>query len=81
MRIQGETGVFFTIFCVDPDMVVYSDGDLATMDLETMIKFWSGMNQEGIGVLAGGRWYMNIAHNDADVDRTLKAADKIMATL
>lgn len=81
MRIQGETGVFFTIFGVDPDTVVYSDEDLATIDLETMIKFWSGMNHEGIGVLAGGRWYMNIAHNDTDVDRTLKAADKVMATL
>jgi glutamate-1-semialdehyde 2,1-aminomutase len=81
MRIQGATGVFFTIFGVDPDRVIYSDEDLATIDLETMLKFWSGMNQEGISVITGGRWYMNIAHSDADVDKTLKAADKVMATL
>jgi glutamate-1-semialdehyde aminotransferase len=39
------------------------------------------MKQEGISVLAGCRWFMTIAHTDADVDRTLEAADKVMATL
>jgi glutamate-1-semialdehyde aminotransferase len=52
-----------------------------TIDMEKTLKFWSGMNHEGIGVLAGGRWYMSIVHTDADVQRTLEAADKVMGTL
>jgi glutamate-1-semialdehyde 2,1-aminomutase len=81
MRIQSERGVFFTIFGVDPDTVVYSDEDMATIDLEKIFAFWAGMYQEGICMLAGGRWYMTITHMDADVERTLEAADKVMETL
>ena len=81
MRVQGETGVFFTVFGVDEDTVLYSEADLATIDLEAMINFWAAMYQEGISVLAGGRWYMTIQHTDADVERTLKAADKVFETL
>jgi len=81
MRIQGAPGVFFTIFGVDRDAVVYSDEDLMTIDLDTMLRFWSGMHHEGIGVLAGGRWYMSIVHTEADVDQTLAAADRVMAGL
>jgi len=82
LRIQGARGVFFTIFGADSDKVIYSDEDLMTsLDLEKTLNFWSGMNLEGIGVLAGGRWYMSIAHTEADVEKTLKAADKVMGTL
>jgi glutamate-1-semialdehyde 2,1-aminomutase len=81
MRIQGATGVFFTIFGIDRDKIVYSDEDLETIDVETMLNFWAGMYQQGIGVLAGGRWYMSIVHTEADVERTLAAADIVMETL
>jgi glutamate-1-semialdehyde 2,1-aminomutase len=81
MRIQGARGVFFTIFGVDSDRIVYSDEDLATIDVDAMLKFWAGMYQEGIAVLAGGRWYMSIVHTEADVERTLAAADIVMETL
>jgi glutamate-1-semialdehyde 2,1-aminomutase len=81
MRIQGARGVFFLIFGADSDKTIYSDDDLmASIDLDKTLNFWSGMNLEGIGVMAGGRWYMSIAHTDADVDRTLQAADKVMGS-
>ncbi len=81
LRIQGARGVFFTIFGLDNETVVYTDLDLAELDIEALFKFWEGMHDEGIGVLAGGRWYMSTAHTDEDVDRTLEAADKVMGTL
>lgn len=82
MRIQGARGVFFIIFGADSNKTIYSDEDLMTsLDLEKTLNFWSGMNLEGIGVMAGGRWYMSIAHTDADVEKTLEAADKVMGTL
>jgi glutamate-1-semialdehyde 2,1-aminomutase len=81
MRVQGARGVFFTVFGVASDHTLYTDEDLAALDLPKIINFWGGMQEQGILVLVGGRWYMNIAHNDSDVDRALTAADKVMATL
>ena len=81
MRIQGATGVFFTLFGLDPDKVVYTDEDLAAADLVKTFAFWAGMHHEGIGVMVGGRWYMSIVHTEADVAKTLAAADRVMASL
>ena len=39
------------------------------------------MQNEGIFIMRGGRMYMNIAHTDADIEKTLDAADKAMAKL
>jgi glutamate-1-semialdehyde 2,1-aminomutase len=79
--IHGARGVFFTIFGVKPGTVIYTDEDMATLDLEMIVNFWADMKQEGISILAGARWYPTISHNDADVDATLEAADKVMAAL
>ena len=81
LRIQSERGVFFTAFGVDKDNVLYTEEDLAALDLETTLGFWAAMAQEGILVLAGGRWYMSIVHTDKDVETTLQAADKVMEAL
>jgi len=81
LRIQSERGVFFTAFGIDKDKVLYTEEELMTIDLETTLGFWAAMAQEGILVLAGGRWYMSIAHTDKDVETTLQAADKVMEAL
>jgi len=61
--------------------VLYTEEDLASIDIEATLGFWAGMAQEGILVLAGGRWYMSIVHTDEDVEKTLQAADKVMEAL
>ncbi|MBW2617253.1 MAG: aminotransferase class III-fold pyridoxal phosphate-dependent enzyme [Deltaproteobacteria bacterium] len=81
MCIQGDTGVFFTIFGVEKGTVVYTDEDMADLDIPMLLKFWEAMKQEGFAILTGGRWYMTIVHTDEDIDRTLESADKVMATL
>ena len=68
--------MFFTAFGIDKDTVLYTDEDLAAT-----LGFWAGMAQEGVFVLAGGRWYMTLVHTDEDVERTLQAADKVMEAL
>jgi glutamate-1-semialdehyde aminotransferase len=73
--------VFFTAFGVEKDSALYTEEDLAALDLETTLGFWAGMAQEGILVLAGGRWYMTIVHTDKDVETALQAADKVMEAL
>ena len=81
LRIQSERGVFFTAFGIDKDTVLYTEEDLASIDLETTLGFWAAMAQEGVLVLAGGRWYMTVVHTDEDVEKVLQAADKVMETL
>jgi glutamate-1-semialdehyde 2,1-aminomutase len=79
MRIQGGRGVFFTMFGLDPASVAYTDEDLEGIDFGLYLKFWAGMQQEGVVTLVGGRWYPSIAHTRADVDQTLEAADRVMS--
>ncbi len=82
LRIQSERGVFYTAFGIDKDTVLYTEEDLTSrIDIEATLGFWAGMAQEGILVLAGGRWYMSIVHTDEDVEKTLQAADKVMEAL
>ncbi len=80
MLIQGATGAFYTMIGVEKE-VVYTDEDLSTLDLWKLFDFVKKMQEEGVIVLAGGRWYMSIAHTDRDIDRTLEAADRAMARL
>jgi glutamate-1-semialdehyde 2,1-aminomutase len=68
---QGDGAVFQVQFMEQParnyrdtlaaDRNLYSDFALALLD-------------EGIQVLPDGRWYVSIAHSDADIEATLEAA-------
>jgi glutamate-1-semialdehyde 2,1-aminomutase len=78
--VHGVPGVFHTVFGVTKD-VIYSEADMEEFDLNLLYSFWPKMQEEGIIVMAGGRWYMSMAQTDADVDRTLEAADKTMAQM
>jgi len=81
MRIQGARGVFFTLFGLDDAATAYTDEDLEDLDIQAIFDFWVGMKQEGIGILAGCRWYLTLAHTDEDVDKTLEAAERVMSRL
>jgi glutamate-1-semialdehyde 2,1-aminomutase len=83
MSIQGETGVFYYLFGVETDGYIFSEKDecLKHLNQELQYKFWVEMQNEGIFIMRGGRMYMNIAHNDEDVEKTLYAANKAMSRL
>ena len=81
MRVQGVTGAFYTLFGVDPDTEQYTDMDSQTFDLELTLRFWMNMAEQGVLLLVGGRWYPTISHTQADIDRTLEAADRAMADI
>jgi glutamate-1-semialdehyde 2,1-aminomutase len=62
---RGPGGVFWLSF----------DGDDATdVEPETYRRFRLAMRNEGIRVGPGGRWYVNAAHTDADIEATVRAA-------
>jgi glutamate-1-semialdehyde 2,1-aminomutase len=79
MLIQGCRGAFYTCF-VDKE-IAYVEEDVADVDREKSIKFWENMAQEGILFLFGGRWYISAGVTDADVDRTLECADRVLGKL
>jgi len=83
MNIQGATGVFYYLFGVEKEGFIYTDKDEALKNLnqEQQYKFWVEMQNEGIFIMRGGRMYLNIAHTDEDVEKTLLAADKVMGRL
>jgi len=39
------------------------------------------MAEEGVILMFVGRFYISSAHNEADVDRTLECADRVMRRL
>ena len=81
MRIQGATGVFYTLFGVDPDQPLYTEADLSHHDPALFDRFWNKMAKAGVYILLGARWYSTLSHTDQDTQQTLELADKVMATL
>ncbi|MEZ5361481.1 MAG: aspartate aminotransferase family protein [Bryobacterales bacterium] len=50
-------------------------------DGELLRKFLTAALEQGIYILADGRFYVSTAHTDADIDETLEALDRALATL
>ena len=81
VRVQGVRGVFSVLFGLDSGTELYTDEDLQQLDFGQLVKFWSSMQQEGVLMFLGGRWFMSIVHTDADVEQTLEAAEECIADL
>lgn len=82
LNIQSFPGVFWLLFGIEPGIILYSEQDEAfkSYDPELQAKFTAGIDQEGILTL-GARFYMNIQHTMEDVDKTLAAADIVLANM
>jgi glutamate-1-semialdehyde 2,1-aminomutase len=52
--------------------------DTLTANAARYSDFAMGMLDEGILLLPDGRWYVSIAHTDADIDFTLSAAERVL---
>ena len=79
LLIQGPRGVFICEF-IDRE-VAYSSRDLKGADVERRMKFGALMLDEGILIAPRGRWYVCGAITEADVDKTLDCADRVMGKL
>ncbi len=77
--IQGCRGVF--LFHFTDLEAAWSVRDLAKADHERQHKFRVNLAEEGVLIMWGGRWYVSAAVTDADVDRTLEAADRALGRL
>ena len=79
--IQGTRGVFITRFIDIGREAAYSIRDFAGVDMQKERRWAELMADEGVLIMFGGRFYISSAHNEADVDRTLECADRVMCRL
>ena len=77
--IQGVRGVFVIHFGIEKEAC--SVRDLSPNGKTLSDRLRSLLADEGILIMWGGRWYLNSALTDGDLDRTLKAADRVLADL
>ncbi|MDX6621491.1 MAG: glutamate-semialdehyde -aminomutase [Gaiellales bacterium] len=76
---QGPGPVFFAWFLAEGRIDTYSDHLRA--DAAAYARFAEALMYEGVRIIPAGRWYLNAAHTDADIDEALAAAGRAFTRL
>lgn len=76
---QGPGPMFHLAFTNRTHIREYRD--LWEADEALSTQFVAGMLEEGVRVIGRGLWYISLAHTQADVDRALAAAKKVLGSL
>ena len=79
MLVQGMPAIFQTFFTSAAAPRNYRDS-MAT-DRDAMLSFHAALQEEGVRVQQGGRWFLSTAHDKPVIDETLAAADRAMAKM
>lgn len=70
-------GAIFTLFGAKGGRCkAYTDEDIVGFDPEKFYKFKVMMEEKGIVIMGGGRWYIGGGHTLEDIDYTLKACEE-----
>jgi len=82
LTITEANGVFSTIFGVPGGRRrLYTNEDLAGFDKKIVETFQKYLQENGVFIMFGGRWYVNASHTEDDIDKTLIAIDKAMKAM
>ena len=79
LLVQGPTGTFVSYFTNREVEVISKEEDMAHVNWDLVQNFYENIFQEGIAIFFGGRWFLSAATTDADVDKALEAADRVIA--
>ncbi len=79
IQVFGPGPVFHMSFTDLPEVTDFAD--LAASDKEKYTTFYQGMLERGIRIMGQGSWFISTAHSQEDVDKTLAAADEVLATM
>lgn len=79
LLVQGP-GPMFTIAFTDLDKVT-TYRETLNFDKTKLNKFIAGMHDNNIRIIGRGLWYISAAHNEDDIRRAIKTAEKVMAEL
>lgn len=79
MLVEGPGPMFAMSFTA---LVKTSDyRDTLVADKGKLAKFIGAMHEEGIRIIGRGLWYISEAHTEADIDRAIEAARKVLGEL
>lgn len=77
LTITEANGVLSTIFGVPGGRRrLYTNDDLIGFNKKIVEVFQQYMQENGVFLMFGGRWYVNASHTMEDAEKTLEAADK-----
>lgn len=77
--VQGPIGAF-NLYFTDLE-TAWTIADVRQSDMVRLDEWREMLAEEGLLLMRGGRWYLSVAHSEADVDRALELADRVMARL
>jgi glutamate-1-semialdehyde 2,1-aminomutase len=77
-HVFGEGPMWHLVFGADP---AKTHMPAATGDQQRLLAFHYGLIDEGVFVRPGGGHYFSMATTDADVEHTLTAADRVLASI
>lgn len=82
LTLTEGNGVFSTLFGIPGGRrTLYTNEELVGFDKKIVESFQKYLQEFGVFIMFGGRWYVNASHTEEDVDKTLVAIDKAMAKL
>ena len=55
--------------------------DVQSYDKVKLGKFIAGMHDEGIRIIGRGLWYISAVHTEADIDKALETADRVLSNI
>ena len=79
IQVFGPGPVFQMSFTDQSEVADYAD--LANTDQEKYTTFYQGMLEQGVRLLGSGGWFISTAHTQEEVDKTLAAADEVLANM
>lgn len=77
--VQGFGPIVHTAFSDHGDAKDYRD--TLKYDKQKLGRFVAGLHDRGIRVIGRGLWYLGAAHEDADVDHAINAAEEVLRTI
>lgn len=78
--VVNQLGPVFHFMFIDRDEVTTFD-EFSERDSALYSRFAERMLDEGVLVRPSGLWYVSAAHEEADIEATLQAADRALASL
>jgi glutamate-1-semialdehyde 2,1-aminomutase len=78
--VQGPGPVFSLAFTDAKEITDYRS-HVRNADEEKYERFQQGMLERGVRLFPRGFWFVSTAHTEEDVERTLAAADEVLASL
>lgn len=82
LTLTESNGVFSTIFGVPGGRRrLYMPEELDNFDKKIVEVFQKYLQEFGVFIMFGGRWYVNASHTMEDIEKTLVAIDKAMKAM